>query len=447
MKMKKVVAAALTLAMVGTLVVGCSSEGKKDATDAPETKATSATEDTAAEGEAVKLKLWAHETAETPEGKVYEELVKQFNENNKGKIEVELTLIARTGDAGGYDDKINAAITNSDMPDVYTIDGPTVSAHADAGVIVPIEEYFDEADLADFNPDIIQQGTYDGELYTVGTFDSSVCLYYNKDMFEAAGITPAEKDQPWTWDEFYEAAKKLTKDGVFGANLGLNDQGEWFTYAYLPLIQSGDGNIVSEDGEETADGYLNGAATVDALTFIKKLVDEGIVSATPEDYTFPKGSSAMTLSGPWEVSTLADYPEINWGTMPYPIKEEGATAASPCGSWTYGVSKDCPEENRAAAAELIKWLSATDSGVKMFEAISMPPARQSAFAKIDAFQEAPLDVINYQMANTAIARPTVVNYPILSDLFAKAVGNVATGMEVQQALDDAVEQYNFQTGK
>jgi ABC-type sugar transport system, periplasmic component len=432
MKKKRVIATMLTVIMAATLITGCGSKEKKVAKS-----------DT---GAAV-IKLWVHQTNETPEGKTYEELVKEFNEQHKGKIEVQLTGIARTGDAGGYDDKINAAITNNSMPDVFTVDGPTVAANADAGTIVPITKYVNQTEMKEFNKDIIQQGTYNKELYTLGTFDSSVCVYYNKDMFAAAGITPATVDNPWTWEDFTNACKKLKSDKVFGANLGLNDVGEWLTYAYLPLIQSGDGSIISDDGKETVDGYLNGQATVDALTFIKNLVDGGLVSATPEDYTFEKGSSAMTFSGPWEIATLKDYPEIKWGTMPYPIKTKGAKPASPCGSWTYGVSKDCPEENRAAAVEVIKWLTATESCKKMFDAISMPPARQAAFKEIAAFQKAPLDVFTYQMANSAIARPIVVNYPILSDKFAKAVSNVASGMGVKKALDDAVEQYNFQVGK
>lgn len=432
MKMKKVIATALVATMGMSLLAGCGDSKKAD----------SAT----AEDGSIALDMWVHET-DSNEGKLYKTMVDEFNEAHKGEITVKLTSIPRTGDAGGYDDKVNAAITNNDMPDVYTVDGPTVAANADAGVIVPIGEYFEESDLADFNEDIIQQGTYNDELYTVAAMDSSVMLYYNKDMFEAAGVTAATPEEPWTWDEFYEAGKKLTKDGVYGANLALGDVGEWLTYALLPMVQSAGGNIVSDDGEETADGYLNGDAATETLTFVKKLVDDGIVSPTPEDYSFEKGSSAMALSGPWEVSTLADYPDINWGIMPYPVYEEGATPASPCGSWTFAMSKDCPEENREAAAELIKFISSTDSCIAMYGANSMPPARQSAFEEIPELNEEPLNIMTYQLAETAIARPQVVNYPILSDQFAKAVANVGSGMDVETALNDAVDQYNFQTGK
>lgn len=58
-------------------------------------------------------------------------LVDDFNAANEGKYNVTLTQIARSGDAGGYDDKINAAISNGGLPDVFTIDGVRVGEFAD----------------------------------------------------------------------------------------------------------------------------------------------------------------------------------------------------------------------------------------------------------------------------------------------------------------------------
>lgn len=431
MKIKKLMTNLLAVGMAGMLFTGCGNQSQSKSISADGV---------------VQLDMWVHET-DSNEGKLYKSLVEEFNEVNKGKIEVTLTQIPRTGDAGGYDDKVNAALTTGNMPDVFTIDGPSVGAQAEAGAIVPIGQYFEDEDLKDFNTDIIQQGTFNGELYTLAAMDSSVLLFYNKDMFKDAGITPATVDNPWTWDEFYDACKALTKDGVYGANLGLKDVGEWMTYAFLPMVQSGGGNIISEDGNEKVEGYLNGKDTVDALTFIKKLVDNRLVSGTPEDFSFEKGSSAMTLSGSWEPSTLLEYPEINWGTMPYPIKEKGAKAVSPCGSWSFGISKDCPEENREAAVELIKFCTSTKSCERMYEANSMPPARSSSFDNIPAYSEKPLDVISYQLKNNAVARPVVVDYPILSDQFAKAVANVVNGMSPEEALNEAVDQFNFKVGK
>ena len=146
------------------------------------TSVFSATAVTASAADAEELTIWVHET-DSPEGQLYKTLIDEFNKEYEGTYHATLTQIARSGDAGGYDDKVNAAITNGGLPDVFTVDGVAVAQYADANAIVPIGDYFKEDELADFNPSIIQQGTYNDELYTLGGMDSSVGIFYNKDMF------------------------------------------------------------------------------------------------------------------------------------------------------------------------------------------------------------------------------------------------------------------------
>ena len=429
---KKVISALMATVMAAGLLVGC---GGKDSNDASSETAKNADGST-------ELSIWVHET-DSPEGQLYKKLIDDFNKENEGKYHATLTQIARSGDAGGYDDKINAAISNGGLPDVFTIDGVRVGEFADAGAIVPIGEYYTEDDLADFNPSIIQQGTYKDELYTVGCFDSSVGIFYNKDMFEKAGITPATKEDPWTLEELTDAAKKLTTDDCYGITMSLDATDETVIYFFLPLIQSQGSNVIADDGV-TAKGYLNGDAALNTVSWIKDMVDNGYASATPEENSFELGKAAMAINGSWAPAGLADY-DINWGLMPMAKYDEESEAASACGSWTFGMSKDCPDEKKEAAAELIKFMTSTYADAQMYGANSMPPARQSAFDQIDAFKEAPLDVFQYQLANTAQARPVSVNYAVLSNQFATAVQNVLTGMDPKEALDEAVTQYNFQT--
>ena len=429
---KKVISALMATVMAAGLLVGC---GGKDSNDASSETAKNADGST-------ELSIWVHDT-DSPEGQLYKKLIDDFNKENEGKYHATLTQIARSGDAGGYDDKINAAISNGGLPDVFTIDGVRVGEFADAGAIVPIGEYYTEDDLADFNPSIIQQGTYKDELYTVGCFDSSVGIFYNKDMFEKAGITPATKEDPWTLEELTDAAKKLTTDDCYGITMSLDATDETVIYFFLPLIQSQGSNVIADDGV-TAKGYLNGDAALNTVSWIKDMVDNGYASATPEENSFELGKAAMAINGSWAPAGLADY-DINWGLMPMAKYDEESEAASACGSWTFGMSKDCPDEKKEAAAELIKFMTSTDADAQMYGANSMPPARQSAFDQIDAFKEAPLDVFQYQLANTAQARPVSVNYAVLSNQFATAVQNVLTGMDPKEALDEAVTQYNFQT--
>ena len=401
----------------------------------------SATAVTASAADAEELTIWVHET-DSPEGQLYKTLVDEFNKEYEGTYHATLTQIARSGDAGGYDDKVNAAITNGGLPDVFTVDGVAVAQYADANAIVPIGDYFKEDELADFNPSIIQQGTYNDELYTLGVMDSSVGVFYNKDMFEKAGIEPATAEKPWTLAQLEDAAKKLTTDDCYGITMSLDAKDETCIYFFLPLIYSQDSSVLDKDGE-TAEGFLNGDATKNVFNWIKEMADNGYASATPAENSFELGQAAMALTGSWEPGNLAKY-DINWGLMPMPVYDENSTPASACGSWTFAMSSNCSDEKKEGAAELIRFMTSTDASARMYEANAMPPARSSAFEKIDAFNEEPLNVFSYQLQNTAKARPVSVYYPILSNQFATALQNVLTGMEVDEALDQAVEQYNFQ---
>lgn len=431
---RKVMVTLLAGSMAAAVLTGCGqgSSGQK-----------AAEAETAADG-SMELTIWVHETDSSEEGKHYARLVEAFNEQYAGKYHASLSQIARSGDAGGYDDKVNAAISNGGLPDVYTVDGVTVAQYADAGAIVPIDSYFTEEELSDFNPSIIQQGTYNGKLYTLGAMDSSVGIYYNKAMFEAAGITPATAENPWTLDELTEAAKKLTTEDCFGITMSLDAKDETMIYFFLPLIQSQGSNILSEDGLLT-EGYLNGEATVNVLTWIKDMADNGYVSATPAENSFELGQAAMALTGAWEPANLAKFPEIDWGLMPMPKYDSSSKAVSACGSWTFAVSGQCAEEKKEGAAELVRFMTSTEAAAGMFAANAMPPSRQSAFAEIEDFNQEPLSVFQYQLTNTAQARPVSVNYAVASNQFATAVQNVLTGMDVKEALDQAVTQYNFQT--
>lgn len=393
----------------------------------------------------VNLKMWVHET-DSPEGKLYKQKIEDFNKANDGKIKVELTAIPRTGDASGYDDKVNAAVTTNSLPDVLTVDGPTVGAQAKAGILLPIDDYVDKSDLADFNKDIIQQGTVDGKLYGLGAMDSSVVVYYNKDMFAKAGITaPTDSKSAWTLDELYANAKKLTNGDVYGIDMHLNWGGEWNTFAYLPFVQSTGGQIISNDGKKT-DGYINSDKVVQPINFLKKLVDEKIVSKTPIDNSFEEGKAAMAFSGTWEPATLAKYPDLKWGMMPYPKATKDGKSVSPCGGWGFYMTKSATGKEKAAA-ELIKYMTSTQSCIDMFKANGMPPARQSSFDKIDDYKTLPMSVVADQLKNTAQTRPVTPDYPILTDQFSKAIANAVNGMDAKQALDAAAKQIDSQIGK
>ena len=104
------------------------------------------------------VNMWVQTSREDPEGKVMQKTVDRFNEVYEGQYKAIIEFIPRSGSGGGYEDKINAAITTNTLPDVITLDGPNTAAYAKAGAIAPIEDYI--TDQEDFLPSIIAQGTY-----------------------------------------------------------------------------------------------------------------------------------------------------------------------------------------------------------------------------------------------------------------------------------------------
>ena len=78
---------------------------------------------------------------------------------------------------------------------MLTVDGPNISAYAANGIIQPLADLTEEEE-SEYLPSIIEQGTVDDDLYALGVMESSVGLYYNKDILEEAGIEVPDSDHP-----------------------------------------------------------------------------------------------------------------------------------------------------------------------------------------------------------------------------------------------------------
>ena len=270
--MKRFGLSILTLLTAAVFATGCSSSNDTASTESGNNPS---------DGGEVTLSLWH------PEGdmsETYKQVIEQFNEEYEGEMQAEITFIPR-GNKYAYEDKISAGATSNTLPDLVALDGPNVANYAEAGIIQPIDGLVENQD--DFVESIITQGTFNGNLYTVGPTESTVALFYNVKMLEEAGITPPSTlEEAWTWDEFYEAAKALTdkENDIYGVNWTL-DYGEWIIYFTGPTVWSNGGSFIAEDGS-TVDGYVNGPKTVEALEYLQKFTTEGLVNLQPTPTEF-----------------------------------------------------------------------------------------------------------------------------------------------------------------
>lgn len=416
---KKIISLLLATALSSSMLVGCSSSSGSN------------------ESGAVEVTIWSPQGNEA-ENEYYNKKIEEFNKEHEGEIEASIELIPR---ANGYEyeNKINAAATSNSLPDIISMDGPSVTNYADSGIVVPMDEYFTDEELSDFVPSVITQGTYNDELYALGTSESSVLLFYNKKMFDEAGITaPTTLEEAWSWEDVYEVAKKLNKDGVYGINMDW-DLGEGQIYGFAPIVWANGSELVSEDGK-VADGYVNSPEAVEALIYYQKFATEGLMNLQPLPNEFEEGKAAMYLMGSWEFSTLDnDYPDFEYGVTYYPSSAKTKEIASPSGDWCWGITSG--SENQEAAAEVVKYLTSEESVKEYCTIAAKPPARVSVLESMEGYDQYPKNILKDQVINTAHTRPLTTSYPVLSKEFSSALQDIRTGADVKSALDKVAQRF------
>lgn len=391
------------------------------------------------------LSIWVHSIEETPEGEAYRQAVDSFNETYNGKYFANIEFIPRNDSGGGYSDKVNASVLSGDLPDVLTVDGPNIAAYAANGIIQPLASLSDE-ERAVYLDSILEQGTYNDQLYALGAMESSVGLYYNKDIISEAGIEIPAPDAPWTFTEFFEILEQLkpVMDNKNGYPLDMTfPVGEASIYYYAPFIWSNGGDFVSEDGL-TVDNIFNSEKNASAMSYFKGLADKKYMSAVPIENLFESGRAAFKFDGAWEVNTIyQSYPDVNLGVAPYIVGDNwNGEKYTPTGSWTYAASSET--DNIEGATELVKWMSGVESGLMLFEKTKSLPSTYAAYEQISLFSEDEnYKALYEQLRDYGHPRPKTPAYPQLSSMFQQSLENIAlSGKDAGEQLDKATERIN-----
>ncbi|WP_170236781.1 ABC transporter substrate-binding protein [Streptococcus hyovaginalis] len=376
------------------------------------------------DGDNKTVTLWVQYSKESAEGKVMTQSIKDFNESNDKGYKAKVEYIPRSGSGGGYEDKVNAALTNNTLPDVLTLDGPNTAAYAKAGIIAPIDKYVTKKD--DLLPSIVDEGTYDDKLYSLGYSESGVGIYYNKKMLTDAGVdinTLPTVDNPWTYEQYNELFTKLAKHYKKPAiDVGFDDHSEWLMYAFTPFIWSSGGDVVNDEGTK-ATGSFDNSGSVEAFTFIQGLIKNKYSTITPEKNGFQKGIYPLKMSGSWTMQEMdSQYKDIEYGILPLPMSPKTKELVSPTGSWAYGMS--ATTEKKAAAGALIDFLGSDQEVYDMSVGNSVLPSRKSTSERLSGEVSEQMKVLLDQNAKTGHARPVLVNYPQISRIVQDSVTEV-----------------------
>ncbi len=252
----------------------------------------------------------------------YQAVVEAFEEAHPD-VEVEIVHVPRADD---FQSRLATGFAAGDPPDVFLINYRRYAQYAARGVLEPLGPLL-EADGAlteeAFYPEPLDAFRFDGELVCLPQNVSSLVVYYNRDLFEAAGVPlPTEG---WTWDDFLGAAKALTQD-VDGDGqtdqYGLGVENSLIRFA--PFIWQAGGELVDDLERPTRLTIDTPEARAGIEFFIdlslehKVVPTEAEVQAESDEDRFANGTTAMLLQSRRVVPTLRQIEDFTWDVAPLP---------------------------------------------------------------------------------------------------------------------------------
>lgn len=390
------------------------------------------------EPEAVTIDVWFH-SGKGEEREVLDAQVTTFNDTHDD-VQVNAIILPE----GSYNDQVSAAALAGDLPCLLDFDGPFLYNYAWSGYLIPLDDYVPQDVKDDFLPSIIDQGTYGGKLYSLGTFDSGLSIWANKSYLEEAGVRiPTGIDDPWTMEEFMDALEALEalEQVEYPLDLKLNYGAgdEWNTYAFSPFIQSFGGDLIDRSDYQTAQGFVNGPEAVEAMEWFQSLFEDGYVNPSPagDDSFYGTKTAALSYVGHWMYGPHTEGLGDDAILVPMPILGDKAVTGS--GSWNWGITSSC--ENPDAAYEFLSFLTSPEEILHMTNANGAVPARTSAIEQSELYAEGGLLNLFVQQlqGGVAVARPQTPAYPTITNAFKTAVWNIIAGADVQAELDIVAE--------
>jgi multiple sugar transport system substrate-binding protein len=395
-------------------------EGGTEATSAPVTEGACPA---AAQGQSIEM--WSPLTG--PDGDEMSALADRFSQENSSGVKV--THVAQPE----YIQKLEAAAAAGQLPAMTVVRITNLAALVERNVIKPVGaeamSVFGDDFGSEFPENAWNPGEYEGQRYSIPLDVHPLVMYYNKDMFTAAGIE-APGTTPWTRQEFEDALAKLEESGVTPISIGTAFQGATL---FQSLIKQFGGAVVSDDGTTAT---FNSDAGVQALTYINDLKQKYTPDVSgggdPEVALFKQGQAAIVVHGPWWISDLQQLPFAGFAPLP----QIGDNHAVWAGSHQLAMTTEDPAA-QAAAACWISWLS--EHSAEWAKA-GQVPIRTSVRESGDlASVAAPIAAVA-PTAGDAILLPQVPQLEgALWDNFGPAVDRVLMGetTDVKAALDEA----------
>jgi multiple sugar transport system substrate-binding protein len=417
----------IPLLVASVVLSACGSKDHLNNGASPSTD--SSTANSGQSGQIVELTYWAPSWNEP----FAPDIIKEFEEQNPGiKVNVEYFP------SEGMNEKYLLALMNKTGPDIMDIAVDWTTPFASSGGLLVLDDYIarDNVDLDDFWPGALKTIRVDGKVYALPYRSETHGLFYNKTLFEQAGLDP---DGPKTWDDFLNAAQKITENGGIGFAMVGKLSGD-LSYQLINFIRSFGGDVLNEDNTRS---LFDQPEAIKAVQFYvdmykNKLTPDSTLSNVNTDNRnlFVSGNVGMFLSGVYDVDPIIQAnPAFEFGAAMYPYTPNIDRKLT-LGGWNIVATSytKYPEE----AWKFINFIASPEISVRYSNTFS---ARKSSIDNPKYQDELIRPFVN--MLEYGIPMPPVPQITQIRDILSNQVQQAMLGqVTVEEAMKAAAAEVN-----
>lgn len=366
---RKIIAATLSLAVMFTMFTGCNVQMEDEsAGGSAAASSESKTEMVGTGNKEIDVLIYAQEHEKV----VYQDLIAKFTEEHSDEIS-KVNFEVTTQDE--YGAKMTAAMIADDLPDIFYVGPEAVRSYVDNGYVLPLDNYVGE-EVDNLWPAIKSAYMYDGSeigsgsLYCLPKDLSCFAFAYNKDIFDEAGLAYPDPQNPYTFDEFLDVCKQLTKDTDGDGEVDQWGVANADAFGMTPYLYGNGGHFLNEDYTKVV--VNENEAFKEAFKYYCDLTAvEGVTPSVEQDTALGgyqrwlDGQVAFYACGTWDVAAFMDkntFP-YEWDLCGWPVGPSGDGKST---AWlgTVGFAVSSKTEYPELCAQLIASLSTDLEGQK-----------------------------------------------------------------------------------
>lgn len=331
--------------------------------------------------------------------------------------------------------------------DVFEADTPRIPAFASKGYLRELEFLRPKIEAAIPSQTALNEVSYKDKLYAFPMWNATQMIFYNRDLLKKAGVPEpsASVDDRMTWEEFNELARTVQKKA--GTKWGWTFQQIDRYYQLQSLFESA-GAGPGLTGPNLLEPDLLGEKWIETAKWYGSIYEEGVAprGVTPyQSYDlFSNGESPFIITGQWSINRFLKA-GVDFGVAPLPYFA-GGKPVTPTGSWSLALNPHAA--NPEAAQKFLEFATLTGEGAYLTVSVNpFIPVNAEAYqtylkvlGELTSKIGPAIDIVNYEVANTAVGRPRTIGYVAFETIMNKAFSDIRNGADAKATLEEAQRQ-------